>query len=192
LLTTLASENEITLIHLAQKGDRSAYGELVRRYHPSVVQIVSRFCGDPDLAEDAAQEAFLRAWSRLPVFRTTAPIRNWLFRIALNAARDTLRKRPTERFDEEQLGSMPDRTAGPETLLIDKERATSVQRAIQDLPDPARSVLILREFGELSYQEIAAVLDIPIGTVMSRLHDARTRLRGLLQRDRIGMENNHG
>ena len=191
-MTTLATENESNLIILAQKGDRSAYGELVRRYHPSIVQIVSRFCGDPDLAEDAAQEAFLRAWSKLPAFRTTAPLRNWLYRIAINAARDILRKRPSERFNDEQLLSMPDRAAGPEVLLMDKERAASVQRAIQDLPDPVRSVLVLREFGELSYHEIAAVLEIPIGTVMSRLHDARTRLRGLLERDRFEMESNHG
>jgi RNA polymerase sigma-70 factor (ECF subfamily) len=191
-LTTLAEESESYLIQLAQKGNRNAFGELVRRYYPSLTQVVFRFCGDPELAQDAVQEAFLRAWIKLATFQGGSPIRYWLFRIAINAARDVLRRKPTGRFDEEQPTSMPDQTRGPEAVLIDKERSALIQKALRDLPDQARTVLVLREFGELSYREISAVLDIPVGTVMSRLHDARIRLRGTLQRNRFETESNHG
>ena len=177
MLATPTAEPETNLINRAQQGDRSAYGELVRRHYAEVVRVVYRLCGDSALAEDAAQEAFLRAWVKLPAFQAASPLRNWLFRIAVNVALDVLRKKPEEQLEEEQILLVPDPGLGPESALIEKERATSVQRAIRALPEAARSVLVLREYGELSYQEISSVLDIPIGTVMSRLNYARTQLR---------------
>lgn len=178
---TLPADIETNLIIQAQHGDRSAYAELVRRHYAEVVRVVYRLCGDTALAEDASQEAFLRAWMKLPTFQVGSPLRNWLFRIAVNAALDVLRRRPDERLEEEQGLLVADPLPGPEAALIEKERATLVQRAVQSLPEAARSVLVLREFGELSYQEISSVLNIPVGTVMSRLNYGRSRLREQLK-----------
>jgi RNA polymerase sigma-70 factor, ECF subfamily len=184
-------ETEKDLVFLAQQGDRNAFGELVRRHYQGVVRVVYRMCGDTALAEDATQEAFIRAWVNLPSFQPTAPLRSWLYRIAINAALDVLRRKTEESLEENQVTMITDQTMGPETALIEKERVAVVQQAMKDLPEAARSVLVLREYGELSYQEIAKVLDIPVGTVMSRLNYARTRLRELLKGVLFQMESEH-
>jgi len=182
------AETEADLIARAQKGDRDAFGELVRCHHPGVVNVVYRMCGDVELAEDAAQDAFIQAWLHLPSFRPGTSLRNWIYRIAVNAALDVLRREPkTPMVDLESL-SMPDSIAGPETMLLEKERAFAVQQAILSLTETNRSVLTLREYGGLSYQEIAATLNIPLGTVMSRLNYARDRLKEVLAPQLIDME----
>ena len=175
------AETETSLIEQAQNGDRNAFGELVRCHYEGVVQVVYRMCGDTGLAEDATQEAFLRAWVNLPFFQPKSPLRNWLYRIALNAALDVLRRKPEETLEDEQAWMLTDQAEGPETALIEKERVTLLQQAMKALPEAARSALILREYSELSYQEIANVLEVPIGTVMSRLNYARNRLREILK-----------
>ncbi|MDR3575412.1 MAG: sigma-70 family RNA polymerase sigma factor [Anaerolineaceae bacterium] len=182
---------ETDLVLQAQLGDRSAFSELVRRHYQGVVAVVYRMCGDTSLSEDAAQEAFMRAWLNLPSYQPTAPFRSWLYRIAINAALDQLRRKPEESLEQDRAVLVKDQAAGPETSLIQKEKAALVQRAMQDLPEAARSVLILREYSGLSYQEIARVLDIPLGTVMSRLNYARTRLRDLLKDVLLQMESEH-
>lgn len=177
------SQNAVTetgLIEQAQHGDRNAFGELVRRHYQGVVLVVTRMCGDTGLAEDAAQEAFMRAWVNLPSFQPKGCLRNWLYRIAINAALDVLRHKPEEALDDEQALKMPDQAADPETALINKERAVVLHQAVKSLPDAARAVLVLREYGGLSYREISGTLDVPIGTVMSRLNYARNRLREVL------------
>jgi RNA polymerase sigma-70 factor (ECF subfamily) len=190
--TTLAETvTERDLVIQAQQGDRNAFGELVRRHYQGVVGVVYRMCGDTSLAEDATQEAFIRAWVNLPSFQPSAPLRNWLYRIAINAALDVLRKKPEESLEENQVTMIADQAASPETALIEKERMTLVQQAMKSLPEASRSVLVLREYGELSYQEIAKVLEIPVGTVMSRLNYARTRLREILKGVLFQMENEH-
>jgi RNA polymerase sigma-70 factor (ECF subfamily) len=188
LALTTTAETERGLIAQAQQGDRNAYGELVRRHYPNVVNVVYRMCGDRGLAEDAAQEAFLRAWVNLPSFHPESPLRNWLYRIAVNAALDVLRRKTEEPVEEEKMQSMPDQAQGPEAALIQKEQAAFLQEAMKTLPEAARSVLVLREYGDLSYHEIAVVLDIPIGTVMSRLNYARTRLREVLKAEMLNRE----
>jgi RNA polymerase sigma-70 factor, ECF subfamily len=175
------AETELGLIAQAQNGDRSAFGELVRRHYPGVVNVVYRLCGDAGLAEDMAQEAFLRAWVNLPSFHPQSSLRNWLYRIAVNAALDVLRRKTEEPVEDEKMQMVTDQAPGPEAAMIQKEQAAFLQQAMKSLPEAARSVLVLREYGELSYQEIAAVLDIPLGTVMSRLNYARNRLRELLK-----------
>ncbi len=170
------AEMEALLIAKAQKGDRDAFGELVRHHHLGVVNVVYRMCGDVALAEDAAQDAFIRVWLHLPSFQLGTSLRNWIYRIAINAALDVLRREPKTPMLDLETFSMPDSTAGPETMLLEKERALIVQRAILSLTEANRSVLTLREYGGLSYQEIAATLNIPLGTVMSRLNYARDRL----------------
>lgn len=174
-------ETELGLIERAQQGDRSAFGELVRRHYDNVVNVVYRMCGEALLAEDAAQEAFIRAWVNLPSFEPRSSLRNWLYRIAVNAALDVLRRKSEETIEDEEMLMISDQAPSPEETLITKERAELLHGAVKTLPEAARSVLVLREYGELSYQEIASVLDIPIGTVMSRLNYARNCLRKVLK-----------
>jgi RNA polymerase sigma-70 factor (ECF subfamily) len=183
LVATILAEavTEKEMVVLAQQGDRNAFGELVRRHYQGMVRVVYQMCGDTALAEDATQEAFIRAWVNLPSFQPTAPIRSWLYRIAINAALDVLRKKPEISIEEEQVTMITDQNPGPESALMEKERTAMIQQAMKDLPEASRSVLVLREYGELSYQEISKVLDIPIGTVMSRLNYARNRLREILR-----------
>jgi RNA polymerase sigma-70 factor (ECF subfamily) len=185
------TEDENALIEQAQHGDRNAFGELVTRYYPGVVRVVYRLCGDTGLAEDMAQEAFLRGWINLTSFHPQSSLRNWLYRIAVNATLDVLRRKTEEPLEEEAAQMYPDLAAGPESALIEKERVALLQQAMHSLPDAARSVLVLREYGGLSYQEIASVLDVPVGTVMSRLNYARNRLRELLKGQLLQLENDY-
>ena len=184
-------EDESALIEQAQHGDRNAFGELVGRYYPGVVRVVYRLCGDTRLAEDMAQEAFLRGWINLSSFHPQSSLRNWLYRIAVNATLDVLRRRTEEPLEEEAAQMYPDTAASPETALIEKERVALLQQAMRSLPEAARSVLVLREYGGLSYQEIASVLDVPVGTVMSRLNYARNRLREMLKGQLLQLENEY-
>lgn len=185
------TDTETSLIEKAQHGDRNAYGELVRRHYQGVVRVVVRMCADPGLAEDAAQEAFMRAWLNLQHFEPRACLRNWLYRIAINAALDVLRRKVEEPLTEAQDQMISDRAQDPETILIEKEQAMHVQKALQALPEAARAALVLREYGGLSYQEIAGVLEVPVGTVMSRLNYARNRLREILLFSHARMENEY-
>ncbi len=178
-------ESELDLIARAKRGDRQAFGDLVRTHRAGVVNVVYRMCGDANLAEDAAQEAFVRAWRGLPNYRTRSPFRNWVYRIAINAALDALRRR-RETVDVESL-PLADPNRGPEAALQDKERDELVRRAVLELPPASRGALVLREYEGLSYREIADTLNIPMGTVMSRLNYARQRLRQRLARELEGL-----
>ncbi|MBU0703062.1 MAG: sigma-70 family RNA polymerase sigma factor [Chloroflexi bacterium] len=174
----LSADAELELISQAQQGDRRAFGELVRLNREGVINVVYRMCGDVNLAEDAAQEAFVRAWKHLPSYRPQSPFRNWVYRIATNVALDALRReRETVDIDALPLAASNE---GPEATVEREERGEWVRQAILALPPASRAVLVLREYEGLSYREIADALDIPIGTVMSRLNYARTRLRGSL------------
>jgi RNA polymerase sigma-70 factor, ECF subfamily len=188
----LTVETEAVLVARAQKGDRGAYGELVQRYQASVVNVVYRMCSDEQLAQDAAQEAFIQAWLHLPSYRPQSPLRNWLYRIAVNAALNTIRRQKSTQPEEIESLDLIDPQDNPEGLLVQKELTRQVQTAIQALPDACRAVLVLREFEQLSYQDIAATLDIPIGTVMSRLNYARERLKLLLRPHAVKSEVNYG
>lgn len=186
------AETEAALITNAQAGDRNAYGELVRQHHQGVINVVYRMCGDTALAEDTAQDAFIQAWLHLHTFRPGTSLRNWLYRIAVNAALDALRRASKTSFTDIETIAMPDTQAGPEAALLQKERRFTVQKAILALPEASRAVLVLREYGSLSYQEISSALDIPLGTVMSRLNYARDRLKEILAPEFIDMEIENG
>jgi RNA polymerase sigma-70 factor, ECF subfamily len=171
----LDQKKDHILITAAQNGDRQAFGELVCRYHYGIVNVVYRMCGNQDLAEEAAQEALIRAWRRLYQYKPQYPIRSWLYRIAINIALDLLRQDRDE-IDIHYLeleGSEPN----PDRILEEQESARAVRGAVLALPPASRSVLVLREYEGLSYQEISETLQIPLGTVMSRLSYARGRLR---------------
>jgi RNA polymerase sigma-70 factor (ECF subfamily) len=168
-------EIEHNLVTRAQQGDREAFSELVRCHREGVINVVYRMCGDAALAEDAAQEAFIRAWQHLASYQPRSAFRNWVYRIAANVALDALRReRETVDVDAVPVAAPG---PGPEAALIEKERAGRVRQAVLALPPASRAVLVLREYEGLSYQEIAYTLDIPMGTVMSRLNYARNRIR---------------
>lgn len=178
--------DENILVRQAQEGDRAAFGELVCLYHSRVINVVYRMCGDSHLAEDAAQVAFLHAWQRMPHFElagSQSSFRNWLYRIAVNAALDILRREKPHVDIEQVTLAAPGRT--PEAGLEHHEQIQQVRQAVMALPEACRAVLVLKEYEGLSYREIAKTLDIPLGTVMSRLNYARNqltvRLRSLME-----------
>lgn len=172
---TIEEVDDRDLIACAQRGDRQAFTELVCRHQNGVVSLIYRMCGDPQQAEDTAQEAFVRVWQNLDRYKPQHSFRSWLYRIAANVALDSLRReRPSTELDSLPLA---DASAGPEQSAEERQRAVQVRKAIARLSPPLRMVLILREYQELSYQEIAEALDIPTGTVMSRLSTARSQLR---------------
>jgi RNA polymerase sigma factor, sigma-70 family len=181
LSVAVAAVNETELVTQAQRGDRNAFGELVCIHAQGVRNVIYRMCGNAQVAEDAAQETFIQAWLHLSSYRHETSLRNWLYRIAVNAAIDLLRKEkhilPHDFEDLPTIDSHP----GPEALLSQTERTTLVQHTIISLPDASRAVLILREYEELSYHEIADTLEIPVGTVMSRLNYARKILKEKLE-----------
>lgn len=179
---------EELLIEQAKKGDQNAYGELVISYYEAVIRLVYHLCGEKPVAQDAAQEAFIRAWIKLPEFRSGTSIRNWIYRIAINAAVDLLRQRKMTSLDDSEEIEMADQSPDPESIYVEKERTAFVQHAMTCLPEAAREVLVLREYGGLTYSEISSILDIPIGTVMSRLNYGRNRLRDILESQKEELE----
>lgn len=181
-LVTVFTTRETELVLRAQNGDRDAFSELVCLHARGVMNIIYRMYGDVQIAEDAAQETFIQAWLHLSSFRPQASLRNWLYRMGINAATDLLRKQKQiapEDLDDFQLS---DPQLGPEALFSREEQAAFVQKAVLSLPDASRAVLVLREYEGLSYHEIAEALEIPVGTVMSRLNYARTLLKDKLKR----------
>lgn len=170
--TDLYDDNPLAIA--AKNGDRDAFCELVRRYRPLAVNVVYRMCGDAMLAEDAAQIAFLRAWEHLGSYQPRGSFRPWILRIAVHAAIDALRsQKPEAGLQDAVEQPAPDRV---EESVERRERARRVRKAVLDLPEASRAVLVLKEYQDCSYREISDVLDIPIGTVMSRLHYARSVL----------------
>lgn len=170
--TDLYDDNPLAIA--AKNGDRDAFCELVRRYRPLAVNVVYRMCGDAVLAEDAAQTAFMRAWEHLGSYQPRGSFRPWILRIAVHAALDALRSQKPEADLQDAVDqSAPDRV---EESVERRERARQVRQAVLNLPEASRAVLVLKEYQDCSYREISQVLDIPIGTVMSRLHYARSVL----------------
>jgi RNA polymerase sigma-70 factor (ECF subfamily) len=182
------------LVERVQRGDKQAYGLLVEKYRRKLGRLLSRFIRDPAEVEDVVQEAFIKAYRALPNFRGESAFYTWLYRIGINTAKNYLvamGRRPqtsteievddAEHFEEgEDLRTMDT----PETELMSKEIAKTVQLAIEALPDDLRTAIVLREIEGLSYEEIAAAMNCPIGTVRSRIFRAREsiaeRLRPLL------------
>jgi RNA polymerase sigma-70 factor (ECF subfamily) len=179
--TTISVEDELQLITRAQNGERNAFSELVRIHARGVFNVVFHMCGDALIADDAAQETFIRAWQNLSSYRPQTPLRNWLYRIAFNAGMDMIRKEKRILPNDIDEMELRDERSGPESLVSQQERTTMVQKAVLSLPDASRAVLVLREYEGMSYSEIADALDIPVGTVMSRLNYARKLLKENLQ-----------
>ncbi|MCD6520092.1 MAG: sigma-70 family RNA polymerase sigma factor [Anaerolineae bacterium] len=169
---------ERELIQAAAAGNMGAFAQLVQTYRARVLRTAYGLLGSLEEAEDVAQEVFIKVWKGLPNYRPSGSLANWLYRITVNTAIDTLRKRhETFPLDGQELDPQPH----PEETVLRHDRQSQVRAAIQALPSNARAALILREYEQLSYKEIAAVLQIPLGTVMSRLNYARNRLKELLE-----------
>ena len=184
--------DETELVHRAKNGERDAFSELVCIHAQVVRNVIYRMYGDAQIAEDAAQETFIQAWLHLSSYRPQTSLRNWLYRIAVNAATDMLRKEKRILPNALEDLQLSDPLPGPEAVFSQDERATMVKKAVVSLPDACRAVLVLREYEEMSYHEIAEALDIPLGTVMSRLNYARKLLKERLeQKLLIRMEVEH-
>ncbi|MCD6301895.1 MAG: sigma-70 family RNA polymerase sigma factor [Anaerolineae bacterium] len=166
------------LVQRAARGDMDAFGEIVERYRLRVLRTAHGIVGSSDEAEDIAQEVFVKAWQAIDTFRPGGSLASWLYRITTNAAIDaTRRRRPQVALDDI---APPLSSQHTERSILDAEEAARVQQAIQNLPPASRAALVLREYEQLSYAEIADVLNIPMGTVMSRLHYARQALKKAL------------
>lgn len=181
MVITLAAINETELVIRAQNGERSAFSDLVCIHAQGVMNVIYRMCGDAQIAEDAAQETFIQAWIHISSYHPNTSLRSWLYRIAVNAATDMLRKEKRILPSALEDLQLKDPQPGPEALFSQEERTALIQKAVLSLPDASRAVLVLREYEGLSYYEIANVLEIPIGTVMSRLNYARKLLREKLE-----------
>jgi RNA polymerase sigma-70 factor, ECF subfamily len=170
------------LVERVQRGDRIAFDLLVRKYQHKVVKLVGRFVSNTADAEDIAQEAFIKAYRALPAFRGDSAFYTWLYRIAINTAKNAVvsnRRRPLELAVDTQDAEQFERRAQlregdtPEGLALTEEIRQSVEAAIADLPEDLRTAIVLRELDGLSYEEIAEAMDCPVGTVRSRIFRAR-------------------
>jgi len=178
------AEKEVdqALVERVQRGDKSAFDILVRKYQHKVVKLVSRYVKDHQEVYDVAQEAFIKAYRALPNFRGDSAFYTWMYRIAINTAKNYLvaqgRRLPNvdiEAQDAEQFegDSALKEYATPESLLRRDEIQNTVLRTIENLPDDLRTAIMLREIEGLSYEEIAEAMDCPVGTVRSRIFRAR-------------------
>src|SRR5258706_1241160 len=180
--------DERALIQRCLAGDTAAFEPLVEKYRQRVWRLAYQVLHDREEAWDVAQEAFVRAFHSLSTFRGQSAFYTWLFRITVNVATDRHRQRgaqarafgPERVTEEEWTRSMPDPGRGPEQEATRAEQRERIRRALDALPPKARTIIMLSDVEGLSYREIAQVLNCPIGTVMSRLHNARRKLRALL------------
>lgn len=178
------------LVERVQKGDRAAFDLLVLKYQHKVIKLVGRFVSDVAEAEDIAQEAFIKAYRALPAFRGDSAFYTWLYRIAINTAKNAIvsnRRRPTEldfdTRDAEQFERHAQLSEGdtPEGIVLTNEIRAAVEEAIAHLPEDLRTAIVLRELEGLSYEEIAAAMECPVGTVRSRIFRAREAIDRKLQ-----------
>ncbi len=182
------------LVARVKAGDKKAFDLLVLKYQRKIMRLLSRMIRDQAEVEDVAQEAFIKAYRALPQFRGDSAFYTWLYRIAINTARNWLSsnsRRPStpssyenedgETFDE--MDNLTDNTT-PESELASRQIAQTVNKAIEDLPEDLRTAIVLREIEGMSYEDIAQSMNCPIGTVRSRIFRAReaiaTKLRPMM------------
>ncbi|GMQ88319.1 MAG: RNA polymerase sigma factor RpoE [Gammaproteobacteria bacterium] len=181
------------LVERVQKGEKAAFDILVRKYEHKLANVISRYIRDPSEVLDVSQEAFIKAYRALPNFRGDSAFYTWLYRIAINTAKNYLvaagRRPPKDDIDAQdaeqfEAGSGLKEYATPERLVLSNELAVTIQGAIDELPEELRVAIVLRELEGLSYEEIASAMECPIGTVRSRIFRARDaiekRMRPLL------------
>ena len=174
-------------IEAARHGDQEAFGHLVTLYEKRVFALTLRMCKNPADAEEAAQEAFLAAWQGLPFFRGDSSFSTWLYRLVSNACIDLLRREGRHSAaagpslnDEEAAVEIADSAPSPQSLAERAELKQQIEAGLAALPDEYRSVLVLREIHQRSYQEISDILSLDLGTVKSRINRGRKQLRKFL------------
>jgi RNA polymerase sigma-70 factor (ECF subfamily) len=182
-------QSDLELVRRAQRGERGAFDLLVLRYQHKVVKLVARLLRDRTEAEDVAQEAFVKAYRALGSFRGDSAFYTWLYRIAVNTARNALasrQRRPLQyeaglsESEQSAVESRMRHTDTPEANALSEEIHETVNRVIGELPEDLRTAIILREVEGLSYEEIAAAMDCPVGTVRSRIFRARDAIDRVL------------
>ena len=175
------------LAKLAGQGDQNAFAQLVERYSRLVYTLAVSRVGNHHDAEEIAQTVFFKVWRALPEFRGEAAFSTWLYRTAVNTSTDFLRQKGRREaalsLDDPDLPQTAHPGQGPAEAALENERRHALSRGIDALPDQARTILLLREYQGLSYEEIADALDLPLGTVRSRLARARTSLANILRKD---------
>ncbi len=190
------NEEDQRLILLAQQGDMNAFNAIVERHQRAVYSTCLRMLRDPHLAEDATQDAFVRAWNAIDSFRGGI-VRPWLLRIATNRTYDMLRskaRRPAQSLDAQAFESEPEWTTQvnvaehPEHYSTRGEMSEFLEAALASLPDDQRLAIVLSDVQGYGYDEIAQIMDIAVGTVKSRISRGRGRLRDYLQSSPAGME----
>lgn len=181
---------DLELVRRVQAGDRKAFDLLVAKYQHRILHLISRYIRDPSEVEDVAQEAFIKAYRGLAHFRGDSAFYTWLYRIAINTAKNWLvsaSRRPPDQgvdvVDAEQYesGALLREGDTPEHELLTREIEATVYGAIESLPAELREAITLREMEGLSYEEIAGVMDCPIGTVRSRIFRAREAIDNSLR-----------
>jgi RNA polymerase sigma-70 factor, ECF subfamily len=187
------SDREIDrqLVERAQRGDKQAFGLLVSKYHRKLGRLLSRFVRDPTEVEDVTQEAFIKAYRALPTFRGDSAFYTWLYRIGINTAKNYLvalgRRAPTTTdIDSEEAENFEDGDQlrdlnTPENELMSRQVAETVNQTLEELPEELRTAITLREIEGLSYEDIAIIMNCPIGTVRSRIFRAREAIAGRLR-----------
>ena len=185
------------LVERVQRGDKQAFGLLVAKYQRKLARLLSRLIRDPAEVEDVAQETFIKAYRALPSFRGDSAFYTWLYRIGINTAKNFLvsqgRRAPTTTdFDSEEAETFEDGDQlrdinTPERLMMTRQIGDTVNAAMEALPEELKTAIVLREIEGLSYEEIATIMDCPIGTVRSRIFRAREaiseKLKPLLDTD---------
>jgi len=177
-----AGATDQQLVARVQKGDSRAFDLLVLKYQHRIFGLISRYVHDADEVQDVAQEAFIKAYRALPRFRGESAFYTWLYRIAINTAKNYLvsrsRRPPGSDIEVEDAeyyasGGALHEIETPETALYGAELKAVVEKAISELPEDLRTAVTLREFDGLSYEDIADIMDCPVGTVRSRIFRAR-------------------
>ncbi len=170
-------------------GDREAFAGLVERWQDRIYGAIFRMVRDPELTRDLAQETFLKAWSKLASFQGGAAFGTWLYSIAVNQVRSEMRKRSAKKYgapvslealrgaDDERAFDPADAGPGAVEKVATQEDCALLLAEVETLDPDHKEVIVLREFQDLSYEEISAILEVPVGTVRSRLHRARGELR---------------
>ena len=174
------SESDHELMRRVRRGDTSAFEELVRRWQRPVCRVLARYAGRNGEVEDLTQEVFLRVYGARDRYRARGAFSTWLFRIVLNVARSAKRR------ERRQWQSLEEEPPGPKSAAVDvagrQEQSRAVEEAIAALPPRLHDVLVLRQFGELTFAEVARITGLPAGTVKSRVRAALDRLRVELKR----------
>jgi len=177
----MADSEDRELVEQFARADSHAFDAIVQRYEQRVYAIALRMTGNIEDARDAMQDVFLSALRALRSFRGDAQLSTWFHRVAVNASLDMLRKRKRHVAEPiEEAGERPSDDIGPEDAAARAARAAEVQRALLHVSDDHRAVLVLHDLQDLDYAQTAAALDIPVGTVKSRLHRARIEMAELL------------